>query len=139
MPVAAFVRTRAHTAPVPVGQSCRFAPISPSASAVMLAAGRSKTSLRWFLWQFGHRGSDALPGAVSGCALRTRAIASALDSRLARFYPAGDDYALLPSRNAGHLDRRKQAAALAPDRTARQPGAGPGAHRAARRFRENQA
>ncbi len=47
-------------------------------------------------------------------------------------FSLGHDYALFPPRDAGDLDRRKQAPHLAADRTARQRGAREGRHRARR-------
>ena len=50
------------TAPIPVGQTCRSAPISPPASGAKRAAEWTKTSLLSFSLQFRRRSSAALPG-----------------------------------------------------------------------------
>src|ERR1019366_1308172 len=53
-----------------VGQTCRFAQISPPASAAMLAEPwgytHARTSLRSFWWKFGRRGSARPTLVVSG-------------------------------------------------------------------------
>ena len=61
-----FGRHRSATVPILVGQSCRYAPFSPSASAAQLTeSGRGnrkvRTSLRSFWRKFGRRSSAALP------------------------------------------------------------------------------
>ena len=54
-------RLRKFTSPIPVGQSCRSAPISPPASATMQTESPVKTSLGSFWRKFGRRGNAALP------------------------------------------------------------------------------
>jgi dienelactone hydrolase len=54
-------RLRKFTSPIPVGQSCRSAPISPPASAATLAEPQARTSLCSFWRKFGRRGNAALP------------------------------------------------------------------------------
>ena len=51
----------ARNSSIGVGQSCGSAPISPSASAAILAETRAKTSSGSFWRKFGRRGSAALP------------------------------------------------------------------------------
>jgi len=62
---ARWLKVQLDTTLTMVGQTCRFAPISPPASAAMLAEhdgdAHATTSLRSFWWKFGRRGSTALP------------------------------------------------------------------------------
>ncbi len=66
-------------------------------------------------------------------------ISNRLDFLGGRPLPCRHDYALLAPRNAGHLDRRKQAQDLAADRTPRQRSPGEGRRRAGDGFPEDQA
>jgi predicted esterase len=61
------------TSSIPVGQSCRSAPISPPASATMPTGSPAKTSLGSFWRKFGRRGNGALPWGL--CPLKRSEIA----------------------------------------------------------------
>jgi hypothetical protein len=72
---------RAHldTAPIPVGQICRSAPISPPASGAKRAAEWTKHHCFRFPYNSGGAAAPPYPGVVSSCALGRREHLNGLD------------------------------------------------------------